>query len=50
MICPNDGAEMYQVKITGHYSQPIILYQCERCGGIWFGQFELFRTKQGEAE
>jgi Zn-finger nucleic acid-binding protein len=50
MFCPNDGTEMHQVKIIAHYGQPIILDQCEKCGGIWFDESELFRAKQGEAE
>ncbi len=49
MICPNDGAEMHQVSIVSHYGQPIILDQCEKCGGIWFDESELFRARQGEA-
>jgi Zn-finger nucleic acid-binding protein len=50
MICPNDSAEMHQVKIISHYGQPIVLDQCEKCGGLWFDESELFRAKQGEAE
>jgi Zn-finger nucleic acid-binding protein len=49
MICPNDNAEMHQVKVLSHYGQPIFLEQCEKCGGIWFDESELFRAKQGEA-
>ena len=50
MICPNDGTEMHHVKIVAHYGQPIIVDQCQRCGGIWFDEAELFRAKQGEAD
>lgn len=50
MLCPNDRAEMHQVRIVAHYGQQIIVDQCERCGGIWFDRSELFRAKQGEAE
>jgi Zn-finger nucleic acid-binding protein len=50
MICPNDNTEMRQVKTVGHYGGPIIIDQCEKCGGIWFDEAELFRAKQGEAE
>jgi len=50
MICPNDKAEMHQVKVESHYGQPIILDQCNKCGGLWFDKFELHRTKLGEAE
>ena len=50
MLCPNDRTEMHQVKTTAHYGEPIIVDQCEKCGGIWFDESELFRAKQGEAE
>jgi Zn-finger nucleic acid-binding protein len=50
MKCPNDNSEMYQVKIEGHYGQPILLEQCKECGGIWFDEMELFSAKYGEAE
>lgn len=41
---------MHKVTIVSHYGQPIIVDQCEKCGGIWFDESELFRAKQGEAE
>jgi len=41
---------MHQVRIVTHYGQPIIVDQCEKCGGIWFDESELFLAKQGEAE
>jgi len=41
---------MHRVKIVSHYGQPIDLEQCEKCGGIWFDESELFMAKQGEAE
>ncbi len=50
MLCPNDRTEIHQVKIVSHYGGPIIVDQCEKCGGIWFDEAELFRAKQGEAE
>jgi Zn-finger nucleic acid-binding protein len=50
MLCPNDNTEMRQVKIVSHYGVPIFVDQCEKCGGIWFDESELFRAKQGEAE
>jgi Zn-finger nucleic acid-binding protein len=50
MLCPNDRTEMHEVKIVSHYGRPIIVDQCEGCGGIWFDESELFRAKQGEAE
>jgi Zn-finger nucleic acid-binding protein len=50
MKCPNDNTEMHQVKIEGHYGQPILLEQCKECGGIWFDEMELFSARHGEAE
>jgi Zn-finger nucleic acid-binding protein len=50
MKCPNDNTEMYQVKIEGHYGQPILLEQCKECGGIWFDEMELFSARCGEAQ
>jgi Zn-finger nucleic acid-binding protein len=50
MICPNDKAEMHQVKVESHYGQPIIIEQCNKCGGLWFDKFELHRIKLGESE
>jgi Zn-finger nucleic acid-binding protein len=50
MNCPNDNAEMHQVRIEGHYSQPILLEQCRQCGGIWFDEMELLSARNGEAE
>jgi len=41
---------MHQVKIVAHYGESIIVDQCEKCGGIWFDESELFRAKQEEAE
>lgn len=50
MICPNEKSEMHQVMVHSHYGQPILLEQCEKCGGIWFDEAELYRAKIGEAE
>jgi Zn-finger nucleic acid-binding protein len=50
MKCPNDNADMSQVKIESNYGQPILLEQCRECGGIWFDETELFSARNGEAE
>ena len=50
MICPNEHSKMHQVVVHSHYGQPILLEQCEKCGGIWFDEMELYRAKIGEAE
>lgn len=49
MKCPNDNTEMCQVKIEGHYGQPILLEQCRKCGGTWFDEMKLFSAEHGEA-
>jgi Zn-finger nucleic acid-binding protein len=49
MFCPGDNSPMHQVQIEGHYGEPIFLDQCEKCGGIWFDQSELFRARQGQS-
>ena len=49
MPCPNEGAEMRQVKIQSHVGQNIFLDQCVECGGIWFDKSELYRARDGEA-
>ena len=50
MLCPNDNAEMYEVRVDSHYGLPVWLDQCPKCGGIWFDKSELFMAKHGEAE
>jgi uncharacterized protein len=50
MICPNDHIEMRQVRVESHYGLPVILEQCQSCGGIWFDQFELYSIKSAQAE
>lgn len=50
MICPNDKTEMHPVRIVAHYGQPMVIDQCEKCGGVWFDEMELFRARQGEAD
>lgn len=41
---------MRPVRIVAHYGQPMIIDQCQKCGGIWFDEMELFRARQGEAD
>jgi len=41
---------MQPVKAESHYGQTVILDQCPSCGGIWFDDFELHRTKQGQSD
>jgi len=41
---------MRPVRVISHYDQQIDLEQCDKCGGIWFDESELYRARQGEAE
>ena len=50
MFCPNENARMHHAAVSSHYGQQVIIDQCEKCGGIWFDAFELFKVKQGEAQ
>lgn len=50
MFCPNENARMHQAAVSSHYGQQVIIDQCEKCGGIWFDAFELYKVKQGEAQ
>jgi len=49
MICPNDRSKMAAVTVSSHYGQPVVVDQCQECGGIWFDQSELYLAKKGEA-
>jgi Zn-finger nucleic acid-binding protein len=50
LLCPNENSEMQPVKVESHYGQPVILDQCQVCGGIWFDRLELYSVKQGQAQ
>lgn len=50
MICPNDRTIMHQVRIVAHYGEPIVVDQCDDCGGVWFDESELSWARQGEAD
>ncbi|MBN1376304.1 MAG: zf-TFIIB domain-containing protein [Dehalococcoidia bacterium] len=41
---------MRSAKVMSHYNRQIELEQCDKCGGIWFDESELFMARQGEAE
>jgi Zn-finger nucleic acid-binding protein len=40
---------MHEVRTSSHYGIPVVLDQCRECGGIWFDEGELYRTKHGAA-
>ncbi len=48
MRCPNEDADMREVRLVSNASQAFIVDQCPKCGGIWFDQFELYRAKDAE--
>lgn len=51
LTCPQCSGVLNQVKVSKHYTHnPIILDQCNNCGGIWFDKMELFAIKHGEAK
>lgn len=41
---------MEEVKTSSHYGIPVVLDQCSKCGGLWFDESELYRTKYGAAQ
>ena len=50
MQCPECKVKMQEVKTSSHYGIPIVLDQCQKCGGTWFDKGELYRTKHGVAQ
>jgi len=49
MHCPLCEEKMIEVKTSSHYGIPILLDQCPHCGGLWFDEDELYRTRLGAA-
>jgi len=47
--CPECQEIMREVKTSSNYGIPIVIEQCEKCGGLWFDDDELYRTKLGMA-
>ncbi len=50
MKCPNEQADMREVRLSSNVGQVFIVDQCAKCGGIWFDRFELYRAKDGESQ
>ena len=46
--CPNEHADMHEVRLSSNASQVFVVDQCHNCGGIWFDRFELYQAKDGE--
>jgi len=40
---------MGEVRTSSNYGIPIVIDQCKDCGGLWFDEEELYRTRHGVA-
>ncbi|MFA5802640.1 MAG: zf-TFIIB domain-containing protein [Thermoleophilia bacterium] len=49
MKCPNADGVLRPVTLHSRLGQPILLDQCDGCGGVWFDGFELFQVDEAEA-
>jgi len=49
LLCPNNDGELHRVSSHSRQGQPIVLDQCDHCGGIWFDRFELFQVDERDA-
>lgn len=47
--CPNTDGALRPVQAGSRLGPPVMLDQCEHCGGIWFDKFELFQIDEDEA-
>ncbi len=50
MKCPECLLEMTEVKTSSHYGNAVVLDQCNKCGGLWLDELELYRAKLGVAQ
>jgi Zn-finger nucleic acid-binding protein len=48
--CPNADGILHPVTLHTHLGTPILLDQCDGCGGVWFDKLELFQVDVTEAE
>lgn len=48
MKCPNADGALRPVQARSRLGAPVMLDQCEHCGGIWFDKFELFQVDEAE--
>lgn len=44
MRCPNCVGQMNLVNLKSHYRIPLVVDQCQKCGGIWFDRHEYYRA------
>jgi len=47
--CPNADGKLLPVQASSRFGSPVMLDQCETCGGVWFDKFELFQVDETEA-
>lgn len=47
--CPNDDGDLRQATAQNRQGAPIMLDQCDGCGGLWFDKFELFKIDEKDA-
>ncbi|MDO8736860.1 MAG: zf-TFIIB domain-containing protein [Thermoleophilia bacterium] len=47
--CPNADGALRPVQASSRSGTPVMLDQCERCGGVWFDKYELFQVDEDEA-
>jgi Zn-finger nucleic acid-binding protein len=46
--CPACATAMREIRATSTYGTPVLIEQCDRCGGLWFDDLEIYRIKMGE--
>lgn len=49
MRCPNADGVLRPVQASSRLGAPVMLDQCDHCGGVWFDKFELFQVDEAEA-
>lgn len=50
LICPNCNSNLKETYAEANYGRALLLDQCERCGGVWFDQWELYLLREAEAK
>lgn len=50
LICPNCGNSLKEVYAEANYGRILLLDQCDKCGGVWFDNWELYYLKDAEAK
>lgn len=47
--CPTCAIAMREIKLDSTYGTPVLINQCDSCGGLWFDDLEIYQIKTGEA-